>query len=566
MNAHRTAQTLALGGYPAKQCPRLTHNEHSPTSPPRPEPTAEQLELFAAGNAFEADMTDLLATELGDRVRVLVETSDWQDNVLDTLTAMHEQVPVIVGGRLPEINGRVGAPDVLVGYAGGYVPVDIKNHRTIRERAGASVLVSRLADPTHLVEVAGYSPSRSREAADALQLAHYTRMLIDLGFHTSCTNPQSPAMVGGIIGTSDHTAAVGERFAITWHNLEGPGEVTYSATAPDHRLERTWLERYDHEFTFRTKVARVAATGGELVRPIGTWECQTCPWVQHCTEVAGPADASFAIQTGRLDAREWLFLYSRGGDTVTGLAALNADAIEAEYASHSVGRRDPAKRLREAIERARMIVNGIAVEPRGADGWPEVPAADVEIDFDIEWDRAGRIYQWGLRTRTDQDETTARYKPVLSFDELDDAAEAKLADEFADQLEAILCAADAAGQSVRIFHWHHVEVTRTKKFDRVARLLEGRCTDLLAWFNKNLRAQGSSSLKAIAPLFGAGWDVDDAGGYASLTKIEAARRPDGEAARAWCLRYNECDVAAQAAIRDGLSAPARLNRPSQATV
>lgn len=39
-----------------------------------------------------------------------------------------------------------------------------------------------------------------------------------------------------------------------------------------------------------------------------------------------------------------------------------------------------------------------------------------------------------------------------------------------------------------------------------------------------------------------------------MNKIETARGegPDALEARQWCLRYNESDVAAQAAIRDGI--------------
>ncbi|YAL83338.1 hypothetical protein ACMYYO_00625 [Dermacoccaceae bacterium W4C1] len=50
--------------------------------------------------------------------------------------------------------------------------------------------------------------------------------------------------------------------------------------------------------------------------------------------------------------------------------------------------------------------------------------------------------------------------------------------------------------------------------------------------------------------------MEDAGGFASMDKIEQARGSGDEAAaaRTWCLDYNESDVAAQAAIRDGLRA------------
>ena len=57
----------------------------------------------------------------------------------------------------------------------------------------------------------------------------------------------------------------------------------------------------------------------------------------------------------------------------------------------------------------------------------------------------------------------------------------------------------------------------------------------------------------MAPAFGVRWDVDDAGGSESQLVVETARTsgPEAEAVKAWLHGYNERDVAAQAAIRDG---------------
>lgn len=544
---------IALGGYPAKQCPRLTHNDNSPLSPPRP-PVDEGVQgLFDAGLDFEADITSELVATLGVDVLYLDEEAlGWDGNVAATMDAMRRRVPVIVNGRLPSIEGRTGAPDVLVLVEGGYLPVDVKNHRTLGSQKSRTLTYSTLNDPATRQVVDGRSGDGSHRGDDTMQLAHYTRMLQALGFHPGGPGDQSrpELLLGGIIGTSDFTDITGQAHAITWYDLTTPQEVTYSATAEDHRRRRSALERYDHEFSFRLKVAQVARSGGELVRPIGTYECLSCPWQAYCAEVAGEDDPTFAITAGRLDAREWLFVQAHGGDSLEGLAALDVAALAPEFASHSVSRRTPEERLDSVVQRARMTLAGVDYEPRSE--WPEIPAADVEVDFDIEWDRDGFIYQWGLRIRQGQDESTAVYEPVLSFEALDEAKEAELAEAFADELGALIDAADAAGKSLRIYHWHNVEVTRTAKFPRVARLLEGRCTDLLAWFNSNFRARGSSSLKDVAPLFGFAWDVDDAGGYTSMLKIEQARTPEGAEDRAWCLRYNESDTAAQPAIRDGL--------------
>ena len=127
-------------------------------------------------------------------------------------------------------------------------------------------------------------------------------------------------------------------------------------------------------------------------------------------------------------------------------------------------------------------------------------------------------------------------------------------DEMADRLTRLRADADRDGKSLKVFHWSPVELTQSARFPRVAAALSGVSVDLMAWFNREFFARGSSSIKAVAPLLGFDWGTEDAGGLTSQLRIEEARGtgPAAEAARAWCLRYNEDDVAAQAAIRDGL--------------
>ena len=107
-----------------------------------------------------------------------------------------------------------------------------------------------------------------------------------------------------------------------------------------------------------------------------------------------------------------------------------------------------------------------------------------------------------------------------------------------------------------VYHWHHVEVSRTRKFDSVVAALDGITIDLLNWFTGTFRVQGTAGIKAVARLFGFNWEVDDPGGRLSMLKIEVARGdgPEADEAREWCLAYNRSDVAAQAVIRDGLRA------------
>lgn len=568
----------SLGGYPARRCPRVVHNQFSPHVPDAPQPTVEQQQIFSDGEAFEARVVEALRTVPG--VLVLSDRDGVHGNQQATMAAMNDQVPVIVGGRLPEVSGRTGAPDVLVRTGDGYLPIEIKNHSVGKvdpeRKKPAPYALAPLTDPTRLLDVARFVPNSNHRVSDGMQLAHYLRMLEDLGQLPSPTDddPQRAAR-GGVIGTNRHHAELPEpitdtEFWVVWHTLGEPTEQTYSATAAKNRRRRSLLERYDHEFAFRRKVAQVARDGGEIVVPIYQGECDNCVWKQHCHGVAGETDPSFAVQHGPLDARQWRFLRDRGVGTLEDLAALPliytgdkradraaiADALgdefAAEWARHSVKQGSEGK-LPLLARRAQMLLAGVPYEPIAGE-WPTVPSTDVEIDFDIEWDKDGRVYQWGVRVREGQDDTTAEYLPgLVSFEPLDAASELALAEKFADALSTIVAQAEQDGTSVQIYHWSSAEVSRTQHLPPVRELLERHTFDLCAWFSKHFVAVSGSSIKTVAPIFDFSWTVEGAGGNHSLDMIEEARRDGpGSDAATWLLKYNESDVAAQAKIRDGL--------------
>lgn len=162
-------------------------------------------------------------------------------------------------------------------------------------------------------------------------------------------------------------------------------------------------------------------------------------------------------------------------------------------------------------------------------GSTTVPTADIEVDFDIEWDGQGRIYQWGLRIRDGQDDSTARYQPVVSFDPLDEAAEAELAAEFASRMQQLHGHAAQAGKSLQVFHWHHPEISSTRRFTEVEQALDGLTYDLRKWFDATFFARTSSSIKQIAGFFGFRWEVDDPGAWPPRVRSKppgaTARRP-----------------------------------------
>ncbi|MEZ0385316.1 recombinase RecB [Mycobacterium sp. pW045] len=548
---------LTLGGYHAQQCARVTHNLFSPVVVEPVALSPERVALREAGIAFEAAVFDELRSQYHDSGALLVLDADVgrSEQQRATRAAMDAGVDVIAGAWLPEVNSRVGRPDVLIRYRNGYLPVDIKNHRTLSAAKTSEVQVSTLSAPDQLHTFPGYSDHGARWRDDVMQLAHYTRMLQELGYHPGLNR-------GGIIGSSDLTEVIGQEHAITWYDLDAEAFLTYSASDPEHRKKRSALQRYDHEFTFRLDVARAAASGRELVRPYRIADCDSCDWFEHCATVAGEDDASFALETGHLNVREWQYLYRHCGDgttlSVAQLARVDPDHHAEAFRIQSVRTQKPEERLAKAVRRARMSCAGIDYEQHRP-GHPTVPSADIEVDFDIEWDADSRIYQWGLRIRDGQDDATAHYDPVVSFEPLDEHGEAQLADEFVSRIRQLREQAAREDKSLAVFHWHHAERSRTRRFPGVVEVLDGLTHDLHQWFEAEYFARTSSSIKSVAGYFGFEWDVDDAGGLASQLAIDVARGcgPEADIARQWCLRYNECDVAAQAAIRDGLRSASR---------
>lgn len=440
---------------------------------------------------------------------------------------------------------------------GGYLPADVKHHKTVDPAKKTSIRMSGLARPAAWWDAPGLTAG-AHHYEDSLQLAHYTRMLQACGFH-----PGEDVPLGAVIGTSRLAVPEEPALVFVWYDLSRPTRPTFSRTRG--KVKRSVLERYDHEHSFRVKVAATALriTGSAadpepLVVPIGQKECGECPYELFCAEQMGPNDASAAIVRDRLDVREWRTLRRMGISTTGALAGLDPDdaAFFAEYypeVTHR-SRRDARKRLHAAMRQARMICEGVGLEP--IDDTPvEVPGADIEIDFDIEWDTGGRIYQWGLRVRDGQDDRTARYEPVVSFEPLDDAAELALAERVAAFIVDLRAQAQRTGQTVAVYHWHHVEVSMSRKFACMTAALDGVTLDLRTWFNSAFRVRRrprSNTSRSCSDSSGP-WTIRVAGSPRTRSRSPAVTADVAEARR-WCLRYNESDVAAQAAIRDGLRA------------
>lgn len=549
-----TTTNIALTSYAAKKCARRTHNEFAGL--PKPELSAQAEVFIEHGREFEKLVISQMieAFKAAGRVVVVAQPTDvsdmspvpdllvlaeqpgqWDASVEVTMAALDARVPVIIGGRLSDVGARRGAPDILVAVDDGYLPVDIKGHMTFKasqaknpDRAG-TVALSTVLDPAIRQVVRGGSNKSNAAGDDCMQLSHYVRMLEDLGY----APPEATGAVwAGIVGTSDLSALIDNEHGVMWYDL-ADGD------------DRSYLSIYDAAFRVRLMAAEAASAGGETVRPFRISECKSCPWYETCAEVVGPDDASFAITTGLPTADEWNAIYPPDRRLTVG-----------ELAAFPIKGLPSTKAWDQRIRRAQMTVAGIDFEPHDGPGGTTqaVPTADVEIDFDIEWDTDGRIYQWGVRVRRDRDETTARYVPdLVSFEPLDTDSEAALAQACLKVLEDVIDEAEGHGKSVTIFHWSDPEKSYTRRsIPAITSLVDTYGLDLRRWAEANLFATRGYSLKVIAPACGFAWRGDDAGGLESqrLLNIARAGGPDAAAATKWCLEYNEDDVRAQAAIRD----------------
>ena len=548
--------SFLLDPYAARSCPVKTFNAFSPSIPKPAQPLDESLrEAFSGGSEFRERI--LAAIRHG---REFLDLRSTPRSEADTLTAMADGVPVIIGGTLPDdVEGhRCGRPDALVRGDNqpdgrpGYWPVRVKPYRVLeRQRRAEELRASSLATPTQLGPLRGFRFRAYRQGV-LLELAHHWRLL------QACGSAAGTALAG-VVGTDDKHASL-----IFWVPLELRFLRTFSRTSPTgHRL-RSALERYDHEHDFRVYVAQEATTRSPdderppVVRPIRIAECEWCAWWETCRPRMDDDDISLRISKTPLDVRELQTLMGLGITTVSQLAEANIDTLLPDYLPLTAHRDHAETRLRTAARRASMMKRGVSLEKVSV-GPVEVPRTTIELDLDIETDEADRTYLWGALL-TDRGTGEQLFRHFSSFTILSPSAEVGLAVEFARWLMALV----ERHPDLRVYHYSDYEVVHLRRLaDRsqhpdllaACDLIKGHFIDLFALVRDNFVGVDGLGLKAVASK-GAGffWRDEEPGGLNSQTWFAAAvngpTQEERAAARRRVLEYNEDDVRATWHVRE----------------
>lgn len=571
----RTAPPVLLDPFAARSCPVKTQNRYDATlAGAQGEPDEALLELFAGGKAFEDEVLQAVATVPSVEDLALPDGDGHepgaQQQVERTLALLSAGVEVVLHPRLPvdHEGHRIGSPDALVRGTDqpdgrpGYLPVEVKRHRVL-ERSGSpeqpssfsrlDALSSRFTDVEWTVK-----PSRE---GDLLQLAHYWRALDAAGFAAGDTP------TAGLVGT-DQLALGGDAeptALVCWVDLTRKVIRTFSRTAATGWKVRSPLERYDHEFGFRVKVAQVAAsrTGADddprlMVQPIVVRECDHCTWWEACRPQLEADDLSLRINKSPLDVREISALRTHGINTLADLAGTDVDELLTSYLPEVRHRSGAESRLRLAARRAHLMLAGVELERLTQDPI-DLPEVSVEVDLDIETSAEDRVYLWGFLVDIPDSGRPPFYKSFARFEDLDNAGECELAGEAIRWLDEVL----AERPDGLVYHYSDYEVVHMVRLAQrsgdpemmaAAKRVRRHFVDMFTLVKQHFFGTHGLGLKAVARSGpGFEWRDEEAGGLNSQSWFDEAVHGDDELVRSEAttrvLEYNEDDVRATHQLR-----------------
>jgi predicted RecB family nuclease len=603
-------QSIALDAYAAIRCEvRLQHSLDEAIPAPSPADLDEAAQRrVQEGRDHEAAVLEQLAERLGDDF-VAIPIADRSEAQRLTQQALASGRRVIAQAWLPldESGHRRGRPDLLVRVDDGYVPVEIKSH-LLTEEGNGSIASSPFESPFPADAVV-QSGRRLRRSAvwfdDALQLAHYVRMLEALGI--ACSDRE---LLGGVI----------DRSATLWwldrHPPRGRGP--------------TALDEYDERFAHRLALAEQTArrnTDASIPRAAVPWfhkECERCEYEGVCTDELEALDDVSLVRWSNPSMLARLRL--AGVETRRQLAALELDLVDvaerlasmslsfpqvlelarevdAQTPMHEVvGRRmgvrrhleqagiavagdltgrDPAtlvlaghvKDLGRLVRRARArLSGGVLLAVPGAT--LDAARADVEVDVDME-SSGTAAYLWGAQVtlRTAVTGVEEGYRSFVSFEPLDDDGEAAIFASFWSWLTELRACVRSQGKTFRAYcFWHAAEESQMRRAAAIGgdgvptgRTLEhffrsDEWADLHELVSRQLVTDGRQGLKVLATRAGFSWRDEDPSGEASIGWYFEAIGDDptlAAKAQARLLAYNEDDVLATRALREWLDGPAR---------
>ena len=418
--------------------------EYDPLDRVPPSPLVEM--LMEKGREHENAVFEQLEI-IHDVVRIS-SFGSLDERVAATADKMRRGEKVVLGGALPDVDGRSGRPDVLLRVdspsslgAWSYVPCDVKSHDAFDgESKAREWLIGSLAMP--LLHEADACPMVGKPVKnDSLQLAHYWRMLEGLGLAPS--NPESGPESGPV------GAIIDKNQLVVWRRLDDAlwrHEDPWSGAVAD----RSALSILDLEWNYRWSAINAMLAGQPCTEPLWYSACGTCEWKnvcyseleadQHVSLIAGvtrdttkrlaaigvrtmPQLAALDIRTaevvvathGSCNLAELvdrtnefsstdepvgvLFtarqtkgpnaLAAAGIRTLADLLALDQDLIRIKSSTDLVRAIDAA--------RVRLHPDGLPHLPRGvARQDVVVPRADIEVDVDME--NSDEVYLWGTFT------------------------------------------------------------------------------------------------------------------------------------------------------------------------